>query len=65
MKMFFLQYHMPVCYLKFWSLVFVCYLKFVIWNFDYLKVDFDLTVSAGLIALTLIAMRITLRLFVL
>ena len=25
------------CYLKFWSLVFVCYLRFVIWNFHELN----------------------------
>ena len=30
--MFFLQDHILVCYLAFWSLVFVCYLRFVIWN---------------------------------
>ena len=33
-KMSFLQKLRSVCYLGFWSLVFVCYLRFVIWNFS-------------------------------
>ncbi len=35
---------MLVCYLRFWSLVFVSYLRFVIWKFHYLIVDFDVNV---------------------